>query len=82
MRVFAAVEAGDILEVIWVSLVAAVFVSTVFSLVVVGSARSAEARRNGHGSGVVLVWGGLALLAFVLFAGAVGYGVHIMLSKS
>jgi len=80
MGVFAAVEAGDILEVIWVSLVAAIFVSTVFSLVVVGSARSAEARRNGHGAGA-LVWGGMALLMFALFAGAVVYGVHIMLSK-
>jgi hypothetical protein len=79
--VFAAVEAGDILEVIWVSLIAAVFVSTVFSFVVVGSARLAEARRNGHGGGA-LVWGGLAVLAFALFAAAVAYGVHIMLSKS
>ena len=76
----AVVKAGDILEVIWVSLAAAVFVSTVFSLVVVGSARSAEARRAGHGAGVV-AWGGMALVAFVLFAGAVAYGVHIMLSK-
>jgi hypothetical protein len=56
-------------------------VSTVFSFVVVGSARSAEARRNGHGGGA-LVWGGLAVLAFALFAAAVAYGVHIMLSKS
>jgi hypothetical protein len=77
----AVVKAGDILEVIWVSLVAAVFVSTVFSLVVVGSARSAEARRSGQGAAVI-VWGGMALLAFALFAGAVAYGVHIMLSKS
>jgi hypothetical protein len=78
--VFAAVQAGDILEVIWVSLAAAVFVSTVFSLVVVGGSRSAEARRNGDGTAAV-VWAGLAVLAFALFAAAVAYGVHIMLSK-
>jgi hypothetical protein len=78
---FAVVKAGDILEVIWVSLVAAVFVSTVFSLVVLGSARSADARRNGNGT-VALVWGGMAVLCLALFAGAVVYGVHIMLSKS
>jgi hypothetical protein len=81
MRVFAAVQAGDILEVIWVSLAAAVFVSTVFSLVVVGSGRSAAARRDGHGTASV-VWAGLAVLMFALFAAAVVYGVHIMLSKS
>jgi hypothetical protein len=77
---FAVVKAGDILEVIWVSLVTAVFVSTVFSLVVVGSARSADARRNGDGTAAV-VWAGLAVVAFALFAGAVAFGVHIMLSK-
>jgi tetrahydromethanopterin S-methyltransferase subunit D len=79
--VIAVVKAGDILEVVWVSLVAAVFVSTVFSFVVVGGARSAEARRNGSGTAAV-VWAGLAVLAFALFAAAVAYGVHIMLSKS
>jgi hypothetical protein len=78
--VLAAVQAGDLLEVIWVSLVAGVFVTLTFSLVVAGSARSAEARRTGQGSG--LLWGGLALLAFAAFAAAVVFGVHIMLSKS
>jgi hypothetical protein len=78
--VFGTVQAGDILEVIWVSLVAAVFVSTVYSVVVLGGARSAEARRAGNGSGA-LVWGGVAVLAFALFAAAVVFGVHIMLSK-
>jgi hypothetical protein len=81
MRVFAAVEGGDILEVILVSLVTAVFVSVTYSTVVVGSARSVDARRNGHGSASV-AWATLAVLAFALFAGAVAFGVHIMLSKS
>jgi hypothetical protein len=79
--VFAAVEAGDILEVIWISVIASVFVTTTYSIVVLGTARSAEARRNGGGTGA-FVWGGLALFAFLLFAGAVVYGVHVMLSKS
>ena len=78
---FAAVEAGDIFEVIWISLIAGVVVSVTYSTAVLGTARSAEARRNQNGTGVV-VWGGVALLAFLLFAGAVVFGVHIMLSKS
>ena len=78
--VFAAVEAGDILGGIWVSLVAGVFVSIAYSVVVVGSARSAEARRNGDGT-AAFVWGGVAILSFLLFAAAVAFGVHIMLSK-
>jgi hypothetical protein len=81
VSVFAAVEATDILEVIWVSLIAGVVVSISYSCVVLGSARSADARRNGHGSASV-AWAGVAILAFAAFAGAVVYGVHIMLSKS
>jgi hypothetical protein len=78
--VFAAVEAGDILEVIWVSLLAGIVVTVAYSLVILGGARSAEARRNGT-SGAALAWGSLAVLAFVAFAGTVVFGVHIMLSK-
>jgi hypothetical protein len=76
---FAAVKAGDIVEVVWVSLVAGVFVSVTFSVVVLGGARLAEARRTGQGSAVL--WGGLAVLAFAAFAVAVVFGVHTMLSK-
>ena len=76
-----AVKAGDIFEVVWVSLAAAVVVSITFSLVVLGMARSTEAARAGRGSAAV-AFGGLALLAFAVFAATVGFGVHIMLSKS
>jgi hypothetical protein len=75
-----AVKAGDILGVIWVSLVAAVLVSVSFSFVVLGMARSTEAARGGRGSAAI-AYAGLALVAFATFAGAVAYGVHIMLSK-
>jgi hypothetical protein len=78
--VLAAVEAGDLLEVIWVSLVAGVVVSISYSCVVLGTARSADARRRGHGSTAVL-WGGMAVIAFAAFAGTLVFGVHIMLSK-
>jgi len=81
VSVFAAVEASDILEVIWVSLIAGVVVSISYSCAVLGTARSAVARRNGHGTAAVL-WGGMALLAFAAFAATVVFGVHIMLSKS
>ena len=77
---FANVKAGDLVEVIWVSLVAGIVVTTAFSLVILGGARWAEARRNGTSSAAI-GWAGLALLAFAAFAGTVVYGVHIMLSK-
>jgi hypothetical protein len=78
--VFAAIEGGLLLEVVWASLLAGVFVTVVFSLVVLFSARSSEARRSGRG-GAQVAYAALALVSMACFAFAVGYGVHIMLSK-
>ena len=75
-----AVAVGDLVEVVWVSLVAGVAVTTSFSFVVLGSARSAELRRAGR-SGPAMAFGGVALLAFLCFAAVVAYGVNVMLSK-
>jgi hypothetical protein len=78
--VFAALKAGDLLEVIWVSLLAGIVVTIAYSLLIFGGARWAEARRNGT-SATAVAWAGLAVLAFAVFAGTVVFGVHIMLSK-
>ncbi len=74
------VKAGDIVEVVWVSLAAAVIVSTTYSFVVLGMARSADAARNGHG-GAALLYACLAVIAFAAFAAAVVAGLNIMLTK-
>ena len=74
------VSAGDIFEVVWVSLAAAVIVSTTYSFVVLGMARSTEAARRGDGTAAV-AYAGLAVVAFGIFAAAVVLGVQIMLSK-
>ncbi len=78
--VLATIDAGLLLEVVWASLLAGVFVTVVFSFVVLFSARSTEARRGGR-SGTSMAYAALALAALAIFAGAVGYGVQIMLSK-
>jgi hypothetical protein len=80
MRVPLAVGAGELLEVLWVALVAGVGVTVIFSFVVLGSARSAEARRAGR-DGQATVYAGFALLAFLLFAAIVAFGVRSMLAK-
>jgi hypothetical protein len=77
----AAIDLGQIGEVIWVSLLAGVGITGAYSLVVLGGARSLQARRAGQ-SGAAVVYAGLAVLVFCLFAAAVAYGVHIMLTKS
>ena len=75
------VKAGDIVEVVWVSLVAGVLVCFAYALVVLGTARSAEARRSGKGAAAV-AFGALAAIALAACAGAVVFGVQTMLSKS
>ena len=78
--VLSAIDGGLLFQVVWSSLLAGVFVTVLFSLVVLFSARSAEARRGGRG-GPGVAYAALALASMAIFAVAVGYGVHIMLSK-
>ena len=47
------VEVGQIFEVIWVSLVAGVGITMAYSFVVLGTGRSAEARRAGRGGAAI-----------------------------
>ena len=78
--VLASFDVGLLFVVVWASLLASVVVCVLFAFVIRFSARSADARRSGAG-GAAMAWGGLALLFMAAFAGMVGYGVHIMLSK-
>jgi hypothetical protein len=77
----ASVDGGLLFQVVWSSLLAGVFVTVLFSFVVVFSSRSAEARRSGRG-GPGVAYAALAIASMTLFALAVGWGVHIMLTKS
>jgi hypothetical protein len=79
MRVFA-VESHLLLQVVWVSLLAGVAISVLFSLVILGGARAGDARRAGN-DGAAAAYGLLAAVAFVLFAGGVVLGVQTMFTK-
>jgi hypothetical protein len=74
-----ATDTGALIQTVWVSLVAGVGISFVFSFVIVGAAKAGDARRAGRG-GAALLFGGLAVLAFALFAAGVVLGVHAMIS--
>jgi hypothetical protein len=76
----AAIDGGLLFEVVWASLLAGVFVTVLFSFVVLFGARSAEARRGGRG-GASMAYATLSVVAMAIFAVVVAYGVHIMLSK-
>ena len=80
MRTVFAVDAHLLWQVAWVSLLAGVGVSALYSLVILGSARASEARRRGR-EGAAMAYSALAVLAFLLFAGGVVFGVKVMLAK-
>jgi hypothetical protein len=77
----AAIDAGVLFGVVWVSIVAGTLVSVAFSLVVLGSARSAEARRSGR-TGPASLYAALAVVSLAAFGVIVVLGVRIMLTKS
>ena len=76
----AAVNVGDLVEVVWVSVLAGVGVTLTFSLVVLGSGRSAEARRTGRDVAAI-GYATLAGVAFLVFVAGLVAGVNIMLAK-
>jgi hypothetical protein len=75
-----AVDGHLLVQVIWVSLVAGVGISVLFSLVIHGSAKGGDARRAGHGVAATAYFA-LAVVAFVLFAGGVVLGVQTMIER-
>jgi hypothetical protein len=77
----AAIDLGQIGKVIWVALVSGVLITTTYALVVLGSARWLQARREGA-SGAAAAYATMAVVMFGVFAAAVVIGLHIMLQKS
>ena len=77
----AAIDFHALGQVIWVSLVAGIGVSVLFSLVIFGADKAGDARREGQ-EGQALAYGALAAVAMVVFSVAVVVGVIVMLKKA
>ena len=73
---FGVVELGQIVEVIWVSLLAGVGITAAFSFVVLGLARYADSQ-----GGARVAYAALAAFAFAVFIAGVVFGVQTMLTK-
>ena len=76
----AAIDFHALGQVIWVSLVATIGVTVLYSLAIFGFGKATEARRSGQelaAAGYVA----LAVVALVVFAVVVVVGVTVMLSK-
>lgn len=76
----ATLDAGALLEVVWVSLVAGIGVTAVFSLALLGGTRSGEARRGGAGAAAT-GYAALAVLAGLAFVAGVGFGVNVLVGR-
>ena len=76
----AVIDFHGLFQVIWVSIVASITSTVLFSSAVYGLARADEARRDGRGSAAA-AYGTLAAVALVVFAAAVVLGVAVMLNK-
>jgi hypothetical protein len=74
----AAVDFHGLGEVVWVSFVAGVGVTVLFSVAIYGFGRADEARRAGETATAYVT---LAVVALVVFGAAVAYGVTVMLNK-
>jgi hypothetical protein len=76
----AAIEVWTLLEVVYVSILAGVGVTALFSFVILAGARSADAQRKGDRSHALL-YTALAALCLLAFLAVLVIGVQIMLSK-
>jgi hypothetical protein len=77
----AAIEFHALGQVVWVSFVAGVGVTVLFSLVVFGAGKAGEARRSGQGTEAA-AYSALAICAMLVVAVAVVFAVYVMLDKS
>ncbi|MGH2898104.1 MAG: hypothetical protein ACRDMZ_05470 [Solirubrobacteraceae bacterium] len=76
----AAVDSAALLELVWAAPIAALTVTIAWGLVIWGSTRAADARRDGR-TGLAAVHLGVATAGLALFASAVVFGLVVMTSK-
>ena len=74
------VDWHDIVEVIWVSLVAATILVIATSMAILGGSRANTARRDGH-HGAAVVFGTLGVVGAAVCAGGIVLAVSVMLAK-
>ena len=80
MSPLAAVKTDGLLELIIAAPLAVMAVAITYGLALRGTAKAAEAGRAGE-SGAAFAWAALAVLAGLAFAGAVVFGIAVIVSK-
>lgn len=75
-----ATDTAALLELVWAAPLAALTVTVAWGLVIWGSTRAADARRDGR-AGLSTLHLGVAAIGAVLFTAAVVFGIVVMTSK-
>jgi hypothetical protein len=76
----AAIDWGKLGELVWAAALAGVAVSVAFSLVILGATRASDLRRAER-PGAASAYIALTAVAGLAFAGAVVFGVSVIVSK-
>jgi hypothetical protein len=74
------VDTHDLLEVIWVSIVAGVGLTAVYGVAIVGATRAIDAGRQGATAGAVM-YGALGIVAIAVVIAASIFGIETLSDK-
>jgi hypothetical protein len=74
------VNVHDLLQVVWVSLLAGIGVTATYALAILGGTRAVDLSRSGRGA-EALVFGAMCVLALATVAAATVLGIVVMVNK-
>jgi threonine/homoserine/homoserine lactone efflux protein len=76
----AAIDFGQLFELVWAAAIASVAVAVSFSLVIIGAARAEDCRRNRR-AGSATAYAALSIVAGVAFIGIAVFAISVITSK-
>jgi hypothetical protein len=76
----AAIDWGQLLELVWAAALAGVAVAVCFALIILGAARASESRRNDRAAAAT-AYGALSVIATLVFLGGVAFAVVVISAK-
>ena len=80
MTLASAIEWDNLLEVVWVSVLASVAVTLAFSLAILGATRAVDLRRDGHHA-LATAFVAIMILGLAATAASTVFGIVVMTSK-
>jgi hypothetical protein len=75
----AAIEVGQLFQLVWAAALAGIVVATAFAAALVGFTRSAERRGDGHG-GIATAYALMGFAGTAVFLGAMAFGVSVIVA--